>query len=923
MKTSILGLTNEKILAIYLLLMHFLLAFLLIAFWPEVLENDEWDSSVTIPGMLQFSISTEYRLMVLVILSGALGSYMYALRSFVSFIGTRRLQASWILWYLIRPFSGATLALLLYLAIRGGFFPTDANASDINTLGIVSVAFLAGLFSNQVTDKLGELSTSLAKTEKKRALKKEKSSGPSLPPPPVELVQAITSGEAVLFSGAGLSARSQFPTWRIFIQNLVKWAADEKYINEKDSDALLSSIESGAINSVADSIINTLQELKKENELNSYLRQIFIEPLQHPPMKPLPRSHRLLSKIGFSACLTSNFDILLEETFMKSSARVYTPQDSEELLNAFVKNQFFILKLYGSLDIPESVLIAPAQYKEIIAKNRPLSKFMGNLFFSRTLFFIGTSLEGIEDFLGGMMLQQGSSRRHYALVGVVGTAWQAQADLLQRRFGVEVLAYDASEGHSDVDVFLEKLEGNLSFKSSRIDEEPGGHFQEKRERSSRLMKLKLENIGPFDKLELDLDPHWNIFLGDNGVGKSSILKAIATGVCGIDAQPYVDHLIKINEISAKITLETTNRKEYLTELFRTDAKAEVNSIPLRPLESEGWLALGFPPIRTLTRQRVKGPEPVKGKARPIPDDLLPIITGEVDPRLDKLKQWIVNLDYRIKSEMSRNNRNRSYEMLLQEFFRIINIVTEGMKIEFKEVDPATNEVMVITDDGEVPIESLSQGSASLIGWIGVVLQRLYDIYGHEARSQRRCIVLMDEIDAHMHPAWQQKLITNLLEIFPNVQFIATSHSPFIVGGMEPGQVFRLIRDKTVPGRITVKKIDKSFRGWRIDQIVTTLLFGLESSRDLETHWWLERYTHLSARDSLSANEIKELEKIADELKLRLPSAAEKKEAREASKIIRDSLKSQWRNKPPEEKQKIMEEIDVQMQELITGSRRPK
>jgi hypothetical protein len=63
------------------------------------------------------------------------------------------------------------------------------------------------------------------------------------------------------------------------------------------------------------------------------------------------------------------------------------------------KREFFILKVYGTPERPETVLIGPAQYEDAIAGNRSFSQFMESLFFSRTILFVGASLEGIEAYL--------------------------------------------------------------------------------------------------------------------------------------------------------------------------------------------------------------------------------------------------------------------------------------------------------------------------------------------------------------------------------------------------------------------------------------------------------------------------------------------------------------------------------------------
>ena len=98
--------------------------------------------------------------------------------------------------------------------------------------------------------------------------------------------------------------------------------------------------------------------------------------------------------------LTTNFDNLLEQTFVGKP--VYTHLDTESLLTALSARTFFVLKLYGTLDRPESVVVSPRQYEDAIVGNLAFSQFMENMFVSRTLLFLGSSLEGIEAYLRGI-----------------------------------------------------------------------------------------------------------------------------------------------------------------------------------------------------------------------------------------------------------------------------------------------------------------------------------------------------------------------------------------------------------------------------------------------------------------------------------------------------------------------------------------
>src|SRR5262249_54944099 len=84
----------------------------------------------------------------------------------------------------------------------------------------------------------------------------------------------------------------------------------------------------------------------------------------------------------------------------------------------------------------------------------------------------------------------------------------------------------------------------------------------------------------------------------------------------------------------------------------------------------------------------------------------------------------------------------------------------------------------------LPIQKCSQGTSSVIAMFGLIQEYLKALRHDEAAEVRqRCgIVVIDEVDAHLHPIWQQKIVTLLRDRFPRVQFILTAHNPIVVAG---------------------------------------------------------------------------------------------------------------------------------------------
>ena len=732
-----------------------------------------------------------------------------------------------------------------------------------------------------------------------------------LPAPkvPGDLVKAIREGECVFYVGAGLPAQSGLPTWQALLRDLLDWAQQNRYIDGV-AESLKASLRRGDTSTVADALFHG-SGISSET-MTQRLREIFLS--ERAP----GTVYQSLLDLRPSAVVTPNFDRLAELMFAPLKGLTLNAiSDAEQLQACLTKRQFFVLKLYGDLNRNDTVLFSPEDYREAVSRNLALAEFMDALFVSRTIFFVGASLDGIGDYLRGVMFRTGATssgpRRHFALVAVTETSWRAKADTLQRRNNIEILPFVPTQGYPQVADFLGQLSKDVSS-SSLSPTQPSSS-------AAPLSKVTLKDVGPFSEFELKLNARWNVLLGDNGVGKSTILKAIAIAICGRDAEAHAERIIKSNRPEATITLET-ERSTYVTKIARRpNGGVEVKSTPTRALEPEGWLALGFPALRMGVSQASSD---LRYVASPIPTtaDLLPLPAGEVDPRMTRLKEWIITVDHLAKDDNEKSATTNRYDQMLAKFWTIVEQLTPGIHLKPREIDPRTRKVLVETDDGVIPIESVSQGTTSLVSWVGVLLERLYEVFGDSPDvdpTGRFAIVLIDEIDAHMHPVWQQGIVPALSDLFPKIQFIATTHSPLIVGGMEHRQVARLKR--TSNGQIVQIPIRDGMTLGRADQLLTGALFDLESAQDKNTIAALERYTELATQEELTTDEERELNECARKLRVSPPSGAERDLSKQAYAVLSEAIEERLKTVPLEEKSRIETEIKAQIQEGITGSRR--
>lgn len=129
---------------------------------------------------------------------------------------------------------------------------------------------------------------------------------------------------------------------------------------------------------------------------------------------------------------------------------------------------------------------------------------------------------------------------------------------------------------------------------------------------------------------------------------------------------------------------------------------------------------------------------------------------------------------------------------------------------------------------KIPFQALSDGYRALIGWVADLLyhvcvscpngKKLVDNHG---------IAMVDEVDLHLHPAWQMRIVESLARALPNIQFIFTSHSPLVAGSLEWMNVI-VMRAKR--GAIVAERLEQSIHGLDADQLLLTGLFGLKSTR---------------------------------------------------------------------------------------------
>lgn len=187
-------------------------------------------------------------------------------------------------------------------------------------------------------------------------------------------------------------------------------------------------------------------------------------------------------------------------------------------------------------------------------------------------------------------------------------------------------------------------------------------------------------------------------------------------------------------------------------------------------------------------------------------------------RLLNVESWLLQLDYREKSE----NLTASNELK-----KVLTLLTSSVfpdveQIAFETRGTTSPFVKVRTHSGWSRLRDLGYGYRASIAWIGDLAKRLFDRYpDSENPFHEPAVVLVDELDLHLHPEWQRKIISFLSEQFPAIQWIVTAHSPLLVQSAD--QINLVLLEKDGDGVSIRQPQIGSYQGWSVEEILQELM----------------------------------------------------------------------------------------------------
>jgi len=422
-----------------------------------------------------------------------------------------------------------------------------------------------------------------------------------------------------------------------------------------------------------------------------------------------------------------------------------------------------------------------------------------------------------------------------------------------------------------------------------------------------IKKLEITNLGPFDKIDFNFDSQVNVFIGPNNCGKSTVLMALAeliTFPFGAperlfrgNKRPQVTVSLKNEEIPIVCKLPAVSTHEIVMMMKKLGYTCFIPALRqntgFRPKSPMGREKVDRERIRGSERERLyrSGDEEVfdeessnmrfrySSKYQKILEKETVNLSEDEDVELEKRRIWssspsritdaatiskIVELDYRAY----RKNDIR-FRQVIKLATNMASEIMSGFLLGFDHIEENHRGLypQFSTTDGPLPLDKLSQGTQSVIQWVSRLILGMAEYYDFpEDLNNKKAVLIIDEVDAHMHPEWQRKIIPMLMKNLPNCQLFVSTHSPLILSGLKEGQVQLLNREKN--GSVVVTTNEEETVGWSVDETMRWLM-GMKDTIDSETEKIVDELGQLRRKNRLTKAESKQLGDLSEEIHKRL------------------------------------------------------
>lgn len=399
----------------------------------------------------------------------------------------------------------------------------------------------------------------------------------------------------------------------------------------------------------------------------------------------------------------------------------------------------------------------------------------------------------------------------------------------------------------------------------------------------KLRRLTLENVRLFGSQEqsVNLDPEKNIvvILGDNGAGKTTVLDTVNILLSSYTAAFPGKNMKMFTEWDVHSD-GVRKQAPYLVATAEIEVPGDGELIPIKRYRAGS----GKAPKSDVADIRAYG-EVLKDSIEAGIETSLPVViyysTGrgrieaperkrnfqKVFNRWDcydnvhdadtNFKRFFAWFDLMEDEERREQTRLRDFEYrnpVLQAVRAAVERMVDNVKRPRIETRPLRFVVDQTMPDGsvkELRIEQLSDGYKIAIAMVADIAARMAEANPDMDNPLNSSgIILIDEVDQHLHPQWQRTILNSLHTIFPNVQFIVTTHSPSVVlGALDIAQVI-----KAEDGKLTVEEVEERYRNFDVSRLLLSDLFDLDNVRTDKYQDLIRQRIALADKEQLSQDE---------------------------------------------------------------------
>lgn len=335
----------------------------------------------------------------------------------------------------------------------------------------------------------------------------------------------------------------------------------------------------------------------------------------------------------------------------------------------------------------------------------------------------------------------------------------------------------------------------------------------------RINEITIHNVGCISNLKISFNENINVLCGPNSIGKTTILESIASMFMYgnptvkrnvLSDAGCIDISVNVNGNIERKIIDVTVFDPHDNETHRSFTNYARNLLSIKVNRNFSYSPLSAVPSDA-DRSDVKLWE-----------------SSRTGISFNEVKGWFVNRYlYSARPETLSKQQIANYK-LAERCFAIIHPL-----YSFSRVLGSSNDIMVNTPQGEIYFEYLSSGFKSILFMLFSIIKEIeFRFKEHNLTAEEfDGVVLIDEVEIHLHPEWQERIVSILNEAFPNVQFIMTTHSPHVIQTVEPNQILalRMNDDGNISLRDDMQISKYGFKGWTVEEILYDVM-GMKSLR---------------------------------------------------------------------------------------------